>query len=74
MTTPNWRTMAKEVFDDPSTSFWLKGCLVAALERDPVDAFNDVEVLSKIVSAWHKAVEDESIAWLKENGHGHPGH
>jgi len=35
---------------DPATSFWLKKSLTTALDRDPVDAFHDAQVLCRIVS------------------------
>lgn len=33
----------------PDTSFWLKDVLRAALERDPVDAAKDAEVLATVL-------------------------
>jgi hypothetical protein len=33
--------------NDYAASFWLKRTLAAALERDPVDALNDAEILVK---------------------------
>ena len=37
------------VLADPSASDWIKESLRSALERDPVDAANDAEVLAKIL-------------------------
>ncbi len=37
--------MCENILDDPATSFWLKNALRSALNRDPVDALNDAEVL-----------------------------
>jgi hypothetical protein len=34
---------------DPAASFWLKRSLRTALERDPVDAANDAEVLAQML-------------------------
>jgi hypothetical protein len=34
---------------DPSTSFWLKGALESALNRDLVDAANDANVLNQVL-------------------------
>ncbi len=34
-----------DILDDQSCSFWLKESLKTALERDPIDAVNDVEIL-----------------------------
>jgi len=42
---------AHEVFADPSASRWLKQALRDALERDPVDAANDAELLADILDA-----------------------
>ena len=35
--------------DDFATSFWLKHALDGALERDPVDAVNDAEILLRVL-------------------------
>ena len=37
------------ILDDPCASFWIKNALRSALERDPVDALNDAEVLVNIL-------------------------
>lgn len=39
----------EEVLRDPSASFWLKAALRSALARDPVDAANDAEVLTRLL-------------------------
>ncbi len=39
-----------EILVDPSASDWLKNALRAALERDPVDAVNDAEMLLKALN------------------------
>jgi hypothetical protein len=46
--------MAKEieieqVLDDSAASFWLKAALRSALDRDPVDAANDAELLAQLL-------------------------
>jgi hypothetical protein len=38
-----------QVLADPAASFWLKEALVSALDRDPVDAANDAEVLARLL-------------------------
>ena len=38
------------LLDDSATSHWLKHALKAALERDPVDAANDAELLAEILA------------------------
>lgn len=40
---------ADEIFADPAASFWIKSALRAALDRDPVDAANDAEVLAAVL-------------------------
>jgi hypothetical protein len=40
----------EQILADPSASFWIKGALRSALERDPVDAANDADALAKALS------------------------
>ena len=37
------------ILRDPAASRWLKSALATALERDPVDAANDAEVLAELL-------------------------
>jgi hypothetical protein len=39
----------EQVLADPAASFWLKEALSSALDRDPVDAANDAEVLAQLL-------------------------
>lgn len=39
----------EQVLADSAASFWLKACLRSALDRDPVDAANDAEVLAHLL-------------------------
>ncbi len=39
----------EQVVGDPAASFWLKNALCEALNRDPVDAANEAEVLARIL-------------------------
>ena len=41
----------EDVLRDPAASFWLKNALKTALERDPVDAANDAEILLHLLNA-----------------------
>lgn len=34
------------IISDPTTSDWLRSALSSALDRDPVDALNDAELLA----------------------------
>lgn len=38
-----------QVLSDPSTSYWLRDALRAAMVRDPVDAANDAAVLARLL-------------------------
>ena len=42
----------ERVLADPAASFWLKDALRTALDRDPVDAANDAEVLAQLLEQW----------------------
>lgn len=45
----NAREWAAEIQADPGASHWLKAALTALLNRDPVDALNDVELLHRVI-------------------------
>lgn len=47
----------QEVLADPSTSHWLRDSLTSAMPRDPVDALNDVEYLSDVLTRRCNAIE-----------------
>jgi hypothetical protein len=38
-----------EVLGDPAASYWLKTALRSALDRDPVDAANDSDILARLL-------------------------
>lgn len=38
------------LLDSPGTSHWLREALSKAVERDPVDAANDAEVLAELLT------------------------
>lgn len=40
-----------ELLNSPTLSTWLRDALTQALKRDPVDAANDAELLSQLLSA-----------------------
>lgn len=40
---------AETLLASPAASFWLRGCLSSALDRDPVDAANDAELLASVL-------------------------
>ena len=39
------------ILADPAASNWIKVALVSALDRDPVDAANDAEVLARVLAS-----------------------
>lgn len=39
----------EDLLKDPSTSVWLRIALTSALQRDPVDAANDAEILATVL-------------------------
>ena len=53
---------AEQVLADPAASNWLKAVLQSALERDPVDAVKDVEILAEILRMnIHKIVAQDLL-------------
>jgi hypothetical protein len=42
---------AETVLNDPAASGWIRDALRTALDRDPVDAANDAEVLARVLDA-----------------------
>ena len=52
------------LLSSPSASFWLRGCLASALERDPVDAANDAELLARVLAARADAITATEAARL----------
>ncbi|KKK53059.1 hypothetical protein LCGC14_3098590 [marine sediment metagenome] len=51
ITTHNVDRIIVDVLTSPATSYWLKLSLQRAIERDPVDAANDVSLLGSIINA-----------------------
>jgi hypothetical protein len=55
---PNvWFRDALKVTEDPAASDWLKNALVEAINRDPVDAAGDAEILNRILKLRAAAVQ-----------------
>ena len=46
----------RHMLNDPAASRWLRNALRAALDRDPVDAANDAEILGEVLNARAEAV------------------
>jgi hypothetical protein len=58
VSTPIADPAAEGVLSDPAASTWLKGALRDSLERDPVDALNDVLALAGILEERLRRVFD----------------
>lgn len=52
-----WFQEARKVADDPAASGWLKNALVEAINRDPLNAAADAEVLARILLQRAAAVQ-----------------
>jgi hypothetical protein len=60
---PNvWFQNALKVMENPATSGWLKNSLVEAINRDPVDAAGDAEVLYRILRLRAAAVQKAELS------------
>lgn len=42
----------RDFLDDPATSDWLRHALRTALDRDPVEAANDADLLRTLLFRW----------------------
>jgi len=60
---PNvWFQNARRVTDDPAASDWLENALLEAINRDPVDAAGDAEVLCRILGMRAAAVQKAELS------------
>jgi hypothetical protein len=50
----------RQILSGPGTSTWLKNALTSALDRDPVDAVNDAELLAMVLG--HRADQINTMA------------
>ena len=63
---PNvWFQNALKVSEDPAASGWLKNALLEAINRDPVDAAGDAEVLYRILNLRAAAVQKAELSGAK---------
>lgn len=46
----------QNILNDPGTSHWLRDSLISAISRDCVDALNDAEYLSELLTRRHNAI------------------
>ena len=49
-----------DILNDPATSYWLKVSLTEALQRDPVDASNDADLLAEVLEEWAQDVTNST--------------
>jgi hypothetical protein len=56
-----WFQDALKVTENPAASAWLKNALLEAINRDPVDAAGDAEVLYKILKLRSAAVQKVAL-------------
>ena len=63
---PNvWFQSALKVTEDAAASGWLKNALLEAINRDPVDAAGDAEVLYRILKLRAAAVQKAELSGAK---------
>ena len=52
----------RQILSRPGLSHWFKGALVSALDRDPVDAANDAELLAMVLRHRADAIQSQVLA------------
>ncbi len=52
----------RAILREPGTSSWMKVALTTALERDPVDAVNDAELLAIVLRHRVEVIQSEFYA------------
>lgn len=55
---------------DPGLSDWFKQALSSSLERDPVDAANDAELLSAVLDRRSRTIAADALTSMAINGAG----
>jgi hypothetical protein len=51
-----WERELRQVRNNPTTSFWLSHAIGELLDRDPVDAADDAEILHRMMEARARAL------------------
>ena len=54
----------RQLLADPGLSDWFKQALSSSLERDPVDAANDAELLSAVLDRRSRAIAADALTSL----------
>ena len=52
----------RAILREPGTSSWMKVALTTALERDPVDAVNDAELLAIVLRHRVEVIQSQALA------------
>ncbi len=52
----------RQILNGPGTSYWLKNALTSALNRDPVDAVNDAELLAIVLRHRAEVIQSDALA------------
>ena len=52
----------RRILSGPGTSTWMKLALSTALERDPVDAVNDAELLAIVLRHRAEVIQSQALA------------
>ena len=60
-----WEALSRHIAKDPAASTWIKTALALALQRDPVDAANDADVLQELLSKRADAIAQENLKNLR---------
>jgi hypothetical protein len=47
----------ESLLSDPRSSGWLKTALLSSLDREPIDAVNDAEMLYQVLKDWLRNAE-----------------
>lgn len=55
----------RQILNGPGTSHWLKNALMAALDRDPVDAVNDAELLAMVLGHRAEQISESTRAEME---------
>mgnify|MGYP001560781333 CR=1 FL=1 len=64
--TPEDRILVDSIYNDNTSSGWVKNSIIPLLKRDPVDALNDVEYLLLILNSRFKTILKRSQTNDKE--------
>lgn len=55
----------RRILNGPGTSSWMKVALSTALERDPVDAVNDAELLAMVLAHRARQISEAARAEIE---------